>query len=86
MSSPKTMGLEQARNELPRVAEEAHGGQVRILTRRGRPVAAIVPVELALASRRASRALLELRGTGKGLWGRSAAREVDALRAEWDDT
>lgn len=78
------MGLEQARNELPRVAEEAHGGQVRILTRRGRPVAAIVPVELALAGQRSAGSWIALRGTGKGLWGRSAAREVEDLRSEWD--
>ncbi|HSV46388.1 MAG TPA: hypothetical protein VLJ58_11430 [Ramlibacter sp.] len=79
----RTLGLEQGRKQLPELAALAHAGQSSLLTRHGKPFAAIVAPELLLKSRRKP-SFLALRGTGKGLWGTSAARHVAALRDEWD--
>jgi prevent-host-death family protein len=41
-------GSEEARNELPTLLEEAEGGRTTIITRRSRPVAALVPLTHAV--------------------------------------
>lgn len=76
------IGLEEGRKQLPRLAELAHGGQGSLLTKHGKPYAAIVPPELLMRSRRKP-SFLALRGTGKGLWGPSVGTYVEALRDEW---
>jgi prevent-host-death family protein len=38
-------GSEEARNELPSLLDEAERGQATIITRRGRPIAALVPLD-----------------------------------------
>ena len=68
---------------LPSVVAEAHGGEMSLITRHGKPYAAIVPVSVAMANRGRSR-LLDLRGSGKGLWGDSVAKTLRELREEWD--
>lgn len=78
----RTMGLEQGRKQLPQLAELAHGGEGSLLTKHGRPYAAIVAPEVLLRSRRKP-SFLALRGTGKGLWGKSVGRYVGSLRDEW---
>jgi prevent-host-death family protein len=75
-------GSQQARNQLPALIEAAEGGQATIITRRGRPVAALVPVD-AVASAKQPKGLLPLEGSGKGFWGRSSARTLRGLRDEW---
>jgi antitoxin (DNA-binding transcriptional repressor) of toxin-antitoxin stability system len=53
-----------------------------IITKRGKPYAALVPIEaLPDASPRPS--VVALRGSGAGLWGKSAAAWVDRMRNEW---
>jgi len=79
----RTIGLEQGRKQLPQLAELAHGGQGSMLTKHGKPYAAIVAPEVLLRSRRKP-SFLSLRGTGKGLWGKSAGRYVAGLRDEWE--
>jgi len=83
MTSRTSLGLEQARANLPALAAQAHAGKTSVITRHGKPYAAIVPVEVAMAHRGRG-LLLSLRGSGKQLWGRSAAKTVDRLREEWN--
>lgn len=78
----KTYGAEEARTRLPELLERAHHGGASVITKRGKPYAAIVPVEQVRPSR--SRiSIVSLRGSGSGLWGRDAARNVAKLRDEW---
>jgi hypothetical protein len=78
------IGLDEGRSTLPRLAALAHAGQASLLTRHGKPFAAIVAPEVLLASRPRP-GFLALRGSGRGLWGPSAAAAVADLRNEWDD-
>lgn len=77
----KIVGAEQARQRLPELLERAHRGEVTIITKRGKPYAALVPVEAA-ARARPTASLTSLRGSGHGLWG-DVASHVERLRAEW---
>jgi antitoxin (DNA-binding transcriptional repressor) of toxin-antitoxin stability system len=53
----------------------AQAGHSCVITRRGQPCAAIVPIQnLQAGTRRPS--LLALRGTGSGLWGPHSAQEL----------
>jgi prevent-host-death family protein len=84
MSRPATIGLEQARATLPELVTSAQAGRTRIITRHGKPAAALVPLDQVQAAGSAGALeLIALRGSGRGLWGPDAARTVDALRAEW---
>ncbi|MEO7391571.1 MAG: hypothetical protein ABIU58_05320 [Ramlibacter sp.] len=80
---PRSVGLEQGRKQLPELAQLAHSGQGSVLTKHGKPYAAIVSAEVLLKSRRKP-SFLALRGTGKGMWGRSAAAHIARLRNEWE--
>lgn len=83
MRPPPHIGLEQARNELPRLVSQAESGTSAVITRHGRPCAALVPLDrLQTHTRRGG--LLLLRGTGAGLWGPDVAATVTELRREWD--
>lgn len=77
------IGLEQARSELPRLVSQAEAGKSAVITRHGRPCAALVPLD-HLQARQQGSGLLALRGTGAGLWGRDVAATVNDLRHEWD--
>jgi len=83
MDSPSTKGAEEARAQLPGLLDAAERGEATIITRRGRPVAALTPIDGAMGARRQSQ-LLDLRGSGRGLWGEDAAAAIAAGRAEWD--
>jgi prevent-host-death family protein len=74
-------GVEEARNQLPKLIEAAEAGHSTVITRRGRAVAVLSPLEGYGAKRQQS--LLSIAGTGRGLWGRDSARAIDALREEW---
>ncbi len=79
----KTYGAEEARSQLPQLLDRAHRGSSSVITKHGKPYAALVPIEVfrAQAGRRLS--LLALKGSGAGLWGQSASRFVADLRDEW---
>lgn len=88
MSANTLYGLEQARNQLPSIVAEAHAGTSCIITKHGKPYAAIVPIEEFEKTRRAAGAtsgLLALRGTGRGLWGTDVGQTITDLRNEWGD-
>ncbi|MGJ7509985.1 type II toxin-antitoxin system Phd/YefM family antitoxin [Variovorax sp. GT1P44] len=78
-----TVGLEQGRNTLPLLASRAHAGEPSLLTRHGKPYAAIVSSDVLLKGRTGPR-FLSLRGTGRGLWGETPAQTIDDARAEWE--
>ncbi len=83
MADTPRKGVEEARNQLPDLLDAAEKGQATVITRHGRPVAALVPVDaLAAALRQAP--LTPLAGSGRGLWGKSSARTLRRLRDEWE--
>lgn len=82
MASERKPGVEDARRNLPALLERAHRGQTVVITKRGRPYAAIVGVD-QVAARKRGMSVTQLRGTGKGMWGRSASAWVERLRKEW---
>ena len=74
---------EEARNQLPDLLEAAQAGKSTIITRHGRPVAALVPIdEFRAPARQAS--LMPLAGSGRGMWGKDSTRTIRRLRNEWD--
>jgi prevent-host-death family protein len=82
MTESLRKGAEEARNQLPDLLEAAEHGQSTIITRHGRPVAALMPVEAYNASLR-QHPLLPLEGSGRGLWGKDSGRTLRRLRDEW---
>ena len=86
MAKKSTYGLEQARTQLPHIAAEAHAGYSSVITRHGKPIAAVVPVPLwqaQQASKVRKNGILALRGTGRGVWPTDAGQVVADLRDEW---
>lgn len=78
-----TKGAEEARSQLPNLLDAAERGKTTIVTRRGRPVAAIIPAA-DVAIRGAQRGFMKLRGAGKGAWGPDPRAAIAVLRSEWD--
>ncbi len=74
-------GVEEARKNLPALLERASRGHPSLVTKHGKLYAAIVPAHYV--ERRRGPSILSLRGSGKGLWGRSIRRAIEGLRAEW---
>ena len=83
MAGPNRRGVEDARSQLPALLAEAEQGRSTVITRHGRAVAAIVPVD-RLKSGVRQKSLLGLAGSGKGLWGKDSAKTLRKLRSEWD--
>ena len=75
-------GAEEARSQLPELLDAAEKGRSTIITRHGRPVAALVPIETYGAAVRQP-SLTPLRGSGRGLWGRNSTATINRLRGEW---
>jgi prevent-host-death family protein len=75
-------GSEEARNELPTLLEEAQSGRATIITRRGRPVAALVPLSQCQTGAR-QQSMLNLEGAARGLWGKNSSTTLKKLRDEW---
>ena len=75
-------GAEEARSQLPDLLDAAEKGRSTIITRHGRPVAVLVPIEAQGAHAR-QQPLLPVGGSGRGLWGRDSTRTLRKLRDEW---
>ena len=75
-------GAEEARNQLPDLLEAAEKGRSTVITRRGRPVAALVPIEAYGAAIR-QQPLTPVAESGRGLWGQNSARTLRKLLDEW---
>ncbi|MGA7485735.1 MAG: type II toxin-antitoxin system Phd/YefM family antitoxin [Xanthobacteraceae bacterium] len=82
MSATRRRGVEEARNQLPDLLDAAEKGQPTIITRHGRPVAALMPIEAYGAALR-QEPLTPLAGSGRGLWGKDSTRTLRRLRDEW---
>ncbi len=82
MTRPNRKGVEDARNQLPALLAEAEKGRATIITRHGRSIAALVPVDRAAAGP-CQKSLAGLAGSGKGLWGKDSAKTLRRLRGEW---
>lgn len=82
MSTTARKGVEEARNQLPKLIEAAEAGHATVITRHGRAVAALVPLEDYEAPSR-QQSLLSIAATGRGLWGRNSGRTIAGLRDEW---
>jgi len=78
----KATGAEAARKHLPDILDRAAKGETTVVTRRGRPVAAVVPISSTPHGARGP-SLLSLRGSGKGLWGKDPATLIARGRKEW---
>lgn len=76
-------GAEEARNQLPNLLEDAVAGRATVITRRGKPVAALVPLDAYSGAVR-QKPLLALEGSGRGMWGKSSAAAISKLRDEWN--
>ncbi len=88
MSKQILYGLEQARSQLPHIVAEAHAGAYSVITKHGKPYAAVIPLqdlEKLRAAEKPQQGLLSLKGTGKGLWGAHGGKAIADLRDEWDD-
>jgi len=84
MSTPTHYGFEQARAQLPTLMAKAHAGQSSIITKHGKPYAAIVPLaDLAQSRKRSDKAFLNLQGSGNGLWIKKSGDTIAQLRDEW---
>lgn len=75
-------GAEEARNQLPDLLTAAENGRSTVITKHGRPVAAIVPMANLAGSPR-QQSLLPAKGSGCGLWGKDSGRALRDLRDEW---
>ena len=83
MSALPRKGAEEARNQLPDLLDAAEKGKSTIITRHGRPVAALVPMEAYEGALR-QEALSPLAGSGRGLWGKDSTQRLRNLRGEWN--
>jgi prevent-host-death family protein len=82
MSRTVRKGAEDAQNQLSDLLDAAQQGRSTIITRHGRPVAALVPMNRFVEST-AQRSLLPVKGSGRGLWNGSDVHALRTLRDEW---
>ena len=82
MPKIKSEAAEAARKKFPSLIEQAHHGTATIVTKRGRPYAAIVPIA-KLMEGKGRLGIQSLRGSGKGMWGRNAQDTIEKMRREW---
>ena len=82
MSKRRFSGVEETRQQLPALLDDANRGRSVVITKHGKPYAAIVPLE-ALPDAGPRPSIRALRGSGAGLWGDDAAVCVERLRDEW---
>ncbi len=63
----RTVGVFEAKNRLTALLDEVEGGGEVLITRRGRPVARLVPVDVGFDRAKAKRAADGLRAASRGL-------------------
>lgn len=80
-TAQQLIGVEEARRRLPELLQRAQAGETSLISRHGRPVAALGPLggrtttDPVLRQRHLQR-LLNLRGSGTGCWGARAEPRV----------
>jgi prevent-host-death family protein len=75
-------GVQEARSQLPNLLAAAEKGRSTVITRHGKPIAALVPVGGEAGPSR-QQSLLSLTGSGRGLWGKDSTETLRELRDEW---
>jgi prevent-host-death family protein len=88
MAEQSRYDLAQVRKHLTSIVTDAHAGTSCIITKHGKPYAAIVPIQNFENSRAAADTtigLLTLRGTGRGFWSSAVIQTIPELRDEWGD-
>lgn len=83
MKRARRKGAEEARNQFSDLLEAAESGDATIITRHGRAIAALVPLD-QYESRDVQQSIVPLKGTGRGLWGGDSAATLRKLRDEWN--
>ena len=83
MARTPRKGAEEARNQLPDLLAAAERGQSTIITRHGRAIAALVPIDAFDVSPR-QKSLLPLAGSARGDWERNSTQTIRRLRREWE--
>jgi len=82
MKTAAKKGVQESRRNFPTLVGQAARGEPTIITKHGKPYAALVPA--SFLARNAGRVdIRALRGSGKGLWGRSSKRTIRSMREEW---
>ncbi len=76
------LGAEAARKRLPELIDRASAGEISIISKRGIPQAAIVPLDQCRSSEAGG--LITLKGSGRSLWGDNAATTIDQMREDWE--
>ena len=82
MKTATKKGAEEARRGFPTLVDRAARGEPTIITKHGKPYAALVPASY-LGQDIARVDIRALRGSGKGLWGRSIKSRIRLMREEW---
>jgi len=82
MDIVRRKGVREARSELSDLLDAAEKGRSTLITRHGRPVAALMPIE-AYGTTERQEPLTPLAGSGRGLWGNSSSRTLRKLGNEW---
>lgn len=82
MSTVARKGAKEARNQFPALLDAAEKGHSTLITRHGRPVAILLPMEAYAAAGGRQQPLVAEEGSGRGLWGNSA-RTIGGIRDEW---
>ena len=80
---PNRVRAERARQHFAEIIATAEKGGVTIIEKYGKPKAMVVPMTSEPSGPPTKVKLTTLAGTGAGLWGKSPARFIDKLRAEW---
>jgi len=83
MSDVPHKGAEEARNQLPKLLDAAERGEATVITKHGKPVAALIPIKDFKPARK-QLSLTPLEGTGRGLWGEDSTKTVREMRDEWE--
>lgn len=78
----KRVRATDAGRQFANLLDAAQKGESTIVTRHGRPVAALVPFEAYHAVAR-QEPLLSVAGSGLGLWGKDSRTTIRRLRGEW---
>jgi prevent-host-death family protein len=76
-------GAEEARNQLPNILDAAENGQSTIITRHGKAVAALIPIDTYNGVER-QQPLMPVAGSGRALWGAVSTDTIGELRDEWE--
>jgi prevent-host-death family protein len=82
MSAVPHKSAEEVRNQFSDLLAAAEKGRSTIVTKHGRPVAALIPIEAYRAPLH-QQPLTPVAGSGRGLWTRNSTRAHRNLRDEW---